>query len=245
MIVAFFSDVHANLPALQSALEVAERFGAERLVLAGDAVGDGPQPAEVIELLRERRVEAIRGNVDRKVLRAAARGAKRKKTKESKGSKQRQNRVWTAAQLSAEQMDWLKSLPKQGKIGVGGPEVLVVHGSPRGDADAVLPSLTGPGLAGKLEPLNGARPAVLVCGHTHVPFAREIEGTLVINCGSVGRPADGDPRGSFALVDFQPQGRIHCRIIRFAYPVERVVEELRARNVPGPTPKEYERGVKS
>lgn len=245
MIVAFLSDVHANLPALRAALDVAERYGAERLVLAGDVVGDGPHPAEVIELLQAKQVEAIRGNVDRKVLRAARRKQKKSESgKAAKESGQRQNRTWTAAQLSADHLSWLKSLPKQGTVKVGDRRVLVVHGSPLGDADSIYPSLTAIGLAGKLEPLQTEPPGVLVCGHTHVPFAREIEGTLVVNCGSVGRPADGDPRGSFALLDFGDSGSIRCQIIRFAYPVEQVTEALRTRNVPGPSAKEYERGIK-
>lgn len=243
MIVAFFSDVHANLPALRAALDVAQRYGAERLIVAGDLVGDGPFPAETVELLRATQAEAIRGNVDRKVLRAA-RGKRKQSESGRKEGKQRRNRRWTAAQLSADQLSWLKSLPKQGVVRVGETRVLVTHGSPLGDADSVYPSITPVGLAAKLEPLETERPAVLVCGHTHIPFARDMAGTLVVNCGSVGRPADGDPRGSFALLHFGDGGGIRCQIIRFAYPVGEVVDALRARSVPGPSAREYEQGIK-
>ena len=68
MRVAFLSDIHANFPALCRALEWAQRNRADRVVCAGDIVGHGPHPTEVIRLLVEQNVEAILGNVDRKVL---------------------------------------------------------------------------------------------------------------------------------------------------------------------------------
>ncbi len=43
--------------------------------------------------------------------------------------------------------------------------------------------------------------AVLVFGHAHKPWAREIEGVLFINDGSVGNPKDGDPRATDGLSD--------------------------------------------
>jgi predicted phosphodiesterase len=61
MLIAFLSDIHANLPALRSALAAAGERGAERIVVCGDIVGDGPFPAETVELLRSQRsLAAIR-----------------------------------------------------------------------------------------------------------------------------------------------------------------------------------------
>jgi putative phosphoesterase len=41
---------------------------------------------------------------------------------------------------------------------------------------------------------------ILLFGHTHKPWAREHGGVLFVNCGSVGKPKDGDPRGSFGIL---------------------------------------------
>jgi diadenosine tetraphosphatase ApaH/serine/threonine PP2A family protein phosphatase len=41
---------------------------------------------------------------------------------------------------------------------------------------------------------------VLVFGHTHKPWVHEFGGVLFVNCGSVGKPKDGDPRGAFAIL---------------------------------------------
>jgi putative phosphoesterase len=246
MKIAFLSDVHANLPAVEAALAVAARVGAEGVVVAGDLVGEGPHPVEVIAAVRERGALCIRGNVDGQVLELALGGKKLKKM-ERGGKRQKRNRAWTALRLreAPESLEWLAALPAELRLEVEDRELLVVHGSPRGDTDYIFPSLTPAALAGKLEPLGDYRPSVLVCGHSHVPFAREVDGVLVVNCGSVGRPADGDPRGTMAVVDFGGPEGTHVQLVRFGFPVERVIADLAERGVPGMDPEEYRLGVKS
>ena len=237
--LAFLSDVHANLPALRAALADAERRGAEVACVAGDLVGDGPHPAEVIDLLRERGVPVIAGNVERKVTSLAAQG--RKALVELQEKKKRGNLAWTALQLDRERLAWLAALPPSLELGHGGVRTLVVHGSPLGDTDYVFASITTVGIAAKL-----TDPAVdvLVCGHSHVPFARRVRGVLVINCGSVGRPSDGDPRGSYALAEFRSGRAPTARIVRFAYPVDEVARAIAVRGAPGIDPAEYLHGLK-
>lgn len=245
MRVAFLSDIHANLPALEAALRVVDHLGAERIFVAGDLVGDGPHPAEVVAALRNRDAECIRGNVDRDVLALATSGKKLGKLLRETG-KQKSNRAWTALRLRErpDELAWLAALPAERRVTLGSFETLVVHGSPRGDTDYLYPSLTPAALAGKLEPLEGFSPDVLVCGHSHVPFARRIAGVLVLNGGSVGRPADGDPRGTLAIVDFPEAGSPRPGLVRFAYPVDDLLDDLTARAVPAIDPQDYRLGVK-
>lgn len=244
MKLALLSDLHANLPALRAALELTERLGADRVVVAGDLVGDGPHPVETIEELRGRGALCIRGNVDRQVLKLAL--GQRKLKKPARGRGRRANRAWTALRLreSPESLEWLAALEPEASVPVGSASVLVVHGSPLGDTDYLYPSLTPVALAGKLEPRGGERPTVLVAGHSHIPFAREVDGVLVINCGSVGRPADGDARGSLALVDLADPEGVRARLVRFGYPMEPLLQALEERGVPGTDPDEYRLGVK-
>ena len=246
MRVAFLSDVHANLPALEAALQVAERCGAGRVVVAGDLVGDGPFPVEVVELVRARGLECIAGNVDRRVAELALEG--RKLGKEIRATKkQKSNRAWSALRLrgAPTALEWLDALPGALTLPIDGHEALVVHGSPLGETDYVYPSLSPAGLAAKLAPLDGPRPDALVCGHSHLPFARRVDGVLVVNCGSVGRPADGDPRGTLALVDFEPGAAPAATLVRFTYPIARLLAAFADRDVPGIDPDELARGVKS
>ena len=213
MRVAVVSDIHANLPALQAALADIGRLRADRVIVAGDVVGDGRQPEEVVALLRRRGFPAIRGNVDRKVAEAAALSGK--ELAERAAKKKTAELLWTARQLDRADLEWLRRLPETLALRLGGARVLVVHGSPLSDTDYIYPSLTPHALAAKL---GAARPDVLVCGHSHVPFARRISGTTVVNAGSVGRPVDGDPRGSYALLEITAGRAPRGRIVRFSFP---------------------------
>jgi len=236
MRVALLSDVHANLPALAAALRLTERLGTRRVVVAGDIVGGGPHPAEVVNVLRSRNVAAIRGNVDRKVVALAG---DRRRAKERLAAGKGANPAWTALQLGEDEVTWLGALPAQLDLEVAGLRVRIVHGSPASDEEPLYPSLTAPALRSRLA---GDAPDVLVCGHTHVPFVRRVAGVLVINCGSVGRPYDGDPRGSIALLHAEG-GRGRGRIVRFAYDTGAVGDDMQSRGVPGIAPDAFARGV--
>lgn len=238
--LALISDIHANLPALEAVLAAVRRAGVDTVVVAGDVVGSGPHPAEVVEILAETGSEGVRGNVDRKVL-ALAEHPKRLGDLIAEG-KRRANYAWTAQQLPPAARQWLAALPPQLRFRFGEREVLVVHGSPLNDSDYLYPSLTAAGLAVRLGGMEA--PGVLVCGHSHIPFVRAVGRTLVVNCGSVGRPVDGDPRASFALLETTREGRLRGRIVRVAYEVERTTAAVRARGVPAALPEEYRRGVK-
>ncbi len=239
MRIVFLSDIHGNFPALCKALELAQRNRADRVVCAGDVVGHGPHPTEVVRLLVEQRVEAILGNVDRKVLGLLQAPKKLKKRLEKKTHAPA---AWAALALGDAERAWLGGLPKELRFSAGGADVWVVHGSPLSDTDHIYPSITAQALAAKL---GEARPRVLVCGHTHIPFTKRVAGVRVVNCGSVGRPFDGDSRGALALCDFPGEGQMHCRIVRFAYPVESVIADIQARGAKGIAPQDYRTGTKT
>jgi diadenosine tetraphosphatase ApaH/serine/threonine PP2A family protein phosphatase len=207
------------------------------VVIAGDLVGRGPNPVEVLRLIRGRGFPVIRGNVERKLLESRPGSAKQGSAKSLK-----KNLRWTADCLGASEWKFLEALPAEIRLDFAGCHVRVVHGSPTGDEDYVFPSITAAALAARL---GAERPDVLVCGHTHLPFTRSLAGVRVINCGSVGSPYDGDPRGAFCLADFAPNTPMRSRIVRFEYPVERVMDDLTARRVPGPDPLTYQYGVRS
>src|SRR5687767_207147 len=100
MRIAFLSDIHANLPALDAALAAAEELGASRFVVAGDLVGDGPFPVETVARLRARGAECIRGNVDRQVLELARDEKEKKLRKRAEAADgQKSNRAWAALRL--------------------------------------------------------------------------------------------------------------------------------------------------
>jgi putative phosphoesterase len=239
MLTAFISDIHGNLPALESAFADAKKRGASRFFCAGDMTGYGPFPDEVCNFLQKHRIPAITGNYDQKVIDVARHGSTA-----AQDMKEKKQRIlfWTVEHLSRGTHNYLSNLSESMDIQLSsGQKILVVHGSPVSQDDAVYPSITNRGLAVKL---GDARPDILVCGHTHIPFLKRISGILVVNCGSAGHPVDGDPRPSYALVragrGLAPSGRI----IRFDYDRNRTAVALEATSLPKGLRKDFAEGIK-
>ncbi len=60
--IAIFSDIHANLPALQAVLKDLDQRGIKERYCLGDLVGYGTFPNEVIELIRDKQIPTVMGN---------------------------------------------------------------------------------------------------------------------------------------------------------------------------------------
>lgn len=226
---AFFSDVHGNLPALVSLFERLDTLGVDHVYAAGDYVGFGPLPAETLKTLRARNVIAIQGNCDAGV-------AAWRETAAGAGDPVA---AWTARRLDRASRQWLGALPPRHAFTLAGHRVLVVHGSAVSATDGITAALTVGGLE---EKLGNESADLLVCGHTHLPFVKVVAGVTVVNCGSAGRPLDGDPRGSFALVEIPPHGEISAQVIRFDYPVEELVAEIEQLHPPRVRAADYRLG---
>src|SRR5438132_108135 len=119
MRLAVLSDVHSNLPALQAVLADVDRVAPDGIWVAGDLVGYNPWPNEVLEILRERHVRAIRGNHDR-----AAIGGETFRFNELAAEAIR----WTRVHLAPAGVGYLKEL--EDPTGIRMPEGLVAmyHG---------------------------------------------------------------------------------------------------------------------
>jgi predicted phosphodiesterase len=133
--------------------------------------------------------------------------------------------LWTIAVLKRKNREYLLGLPADRELEVEGIAIRLVHGSPHGSFDAMYPSLTSQTLRAWF-PAGEPRPDLLVGGHTHVPFARTMEGMVIVNAGSVGRPFDGDPRASWALLELE-KGDARARIRRVGYPVAETVRAMK------------------
>ena len=74
---------------------------------------------------------------------------------------------------------------------------------------------------------------MLVFGHTHKPWIHEYGGVLFVNCGSVGKPKDGDPRAAFAILELDGTGQVRVSIERVPYDAEAVAREVAAAGLAG------------
>jgi predicted phosphodiesterase len=111
---------------------------------------------------------------------------------------------------------------------VGTTDVHLVHGSPRKVNEYLFEDKP----ARLYERLAAAETGqVLVFGHTHKPWVRSYGGVLFVNCGSVGKPKDGDPRGAFAVLTATPDG-VDVSIERVEYDAAAVAGEIAASGLP-------------
>jgi diadenosine tetraphosphatase ApaH/serine/threonine PP2A family protein phosphatase len=55
---------------------------------------------------------------------------------------------------------------------------------------------------------------VIVYGHTHRPYTKQVSGVLSVNVGSVGKPKDGDWRACYALLE--PRAPQPVRFVRLS-----------------------------
>jgi putative phosphoesterase len=237
--MAFVSDIHGNLPALEAAVMDAKARVAGKIVCAGDMTGYGPFPDEVCRFLEERRIPSIIGNYDRKVI-----GVTNQGSSAAAGMKQKKRKIllWTGAHLDVRSRRYLAGLPEHMTLRLpGGHHLLVVHGSPLSTDDAIYPSITRRGLEAKA---GGVRPDVLVCGHTHIPFVKRIGGVLIVNCGSAGHPVDGDPRPAYALVNAEKGAVPRGRIVRFEYDRNLTIKALEKTSLPKGLQKDFAEGAK-
>jgi putative phosphoesterase len=226
--VAVITDIHANPPALQAALARVDELGIERVDCGGDLVGYGPHPNEVCGLIAERAIPTIYGNYDYAIARDLDDCGCAYITPHDRELGQ-QSVAWTLEHTDQRSKDFMRELPFDLRFRLGERELHLVHGSPRKVNEYLFEDKP----ARLYERLAGAEDAdALVFGHTHKPWIHTFGGVLFVNCGSVGKPKDGDPRGAFAVLDRDDAGQVRARIERVAYDAEAVAREVAAAGLP-------------
>src|SRR4051812_27864497 len=225
---AVITDIHGNLPALEAALARIEELGIEQIYCGGDLVGYGPHPNEVCGLIAERAIPTIYGNYDYAIARDLDDCGCAYITPHDRDLGQ-QSVEWTLQHTDQRSKAFMRELPFDLRFAVGDTQVHLVHGSPR----KVNESLFEDKPARLYERLAAAEndPA-LVFGHTHKSWVHDYAGVRFVNCGSVGKPKDGDPRGAFAVLR-PAAGTVEVTIERVAYDDAAVAHEMRAAGLPG------------
>lgn len=216
--IAFISDLHSNLEALETALHDIDAQGVETIVCLGDVIGYGASPFEVCTLVQERCKVTLQGNHDAALL----------DDQDAIGFNERALRAidWTRHKLDPEKeehwpiWDWLGSLVPSMELAPNGyEEMQIVHASPREPlAEYLMPTLAADSDR-VLANFKAAHHRLTFYGHTHHPgsfaegdpFQRAVDHDAVlkfrpdsrylINVGSVGQPRDNDARLCYALYD--------------------------------------------
>jgi putative phosphoesterase len=225
MKAALLGDVHGNLPALKAVLEHLHAQDAGVIWNIGDFVGYGPFPNQVVSYFRKQEILSIIGNYDQTVLniydKSTAWMGKRIPEK-------RTAFFWAAEHLSEKNKHYLASLPEQRRFQEEGNDILLVHGSPADIAEHLVPDTPDSRLR---ELADRTKADVIIFGHSHLPFARKVNGTWFINTGSVGRPDDGDPRACYAVLELTRE-RFSVTHFRVPYDVATTVKAIRRHELP-------------
>jgi predicted phosphodiesterase len=177
----------------------------DHLICLGDIASLGPQPREVIALLRQLQIPIIMGNHENYLLNPHL--------TESHHPWLRDSELWCLSQLTAEDLNYLRSFPAQLSYDIGqNGSVLCFHGSPRSNEEFLYPTASPELLDGVFA---GYSAHLFVGGHTHVQTVRQHKGVTFLNPGSVGMPFEFPRRGSeqhglrraeYAIVDMTAAG---------------------------------------
>jgi putative phosphoesterase len=226
-----FGDIHANIAALEAVFEdMDERdLTGERYCL-GDLVGYGTFPNEVVEFVRSRSIPTIKGNYDQGVGNDSddCGCAYDTEVEQRRGD---QSIAWTNEEITEENRTYLDELDAQIEFDLGDLRVVLVHGSPRRINEYLYEDRPDSSFERLLDSVDAD---VLVCGHTHLPYHRELpSGRHVVNAGSVGKPKDDDPRACYAELAASGED-LDVQFHRVEYDVESMATAIEDSPMPDP-----------
>lgn len=227
MKIAIFGDIHGNIDALQAAFDTAMLVNVDKIYHLGDLGGYAPFVNEVINFLIEYKIEGVQGNYDDAVA----------NNKEHCGCKY-ENPIqaemaalsfeWTKKHTSLNSKDYMKNLPFEIIFSCYGKIVKLFHASPtknnlywhRDRSDKFF-----------IDMAKRANADVMIYGHTHIPYRKDIGSKVCINAGSVGKPKDGDIRICVTVVDILSDA-VRTDFMRVPYNVGKVSDAIMKSGLP-------------
>lgn len=246
MKIALFSDIHANLPALEACLKSIEELNPDAIYCLGDLVGYNIWPNEVVNEIRRRRIPTIAGNYDQGIGLMSNDCGCAYKTEAEKDLGQI-SICYTNGIIQPDERNYLRTLPAHIKVEFqlnnDKLNLLLVHGSPRKINEYLFEDRDEKSL---LRILEQADADILCFGHTHKPYHRILPTTSTenqryrhaINIGSVGKPKDGMPTGCYVVLTINSESSINSKdtiqveFVRFEYDVEKAAQAIERSALP-------------
>jgi predicted phosphodiesterase len=217
MRVGIFSDIHANLEALNAVITAYKEEQVDKFLCAGDVVGYGASPNECVDIVRSLTDDSVLGNHDSAV-----------------AGFMDYSFYYEAARkvldlhsvlLTDENMQWLRELPYSRilpKLGLK-----LCHGSPVNEED--FDYIFTADQAYSVLPYYKELEQITFIGHSHLcrvfaltettieeiaqkRFTIEPDRKYIISVGSVGQPRDYDNRASYTIYNTENREFIFKRI---------------------------------
>lgn len=227
--IAVFGGVYSNHLALRAVLDDIAARGPDATWCLGDLGGFGPHPDRSAEILRGSGIPMLRGNYDDAIGHERADCGCGYTDPRDNDFAQR-SYDYTVAHTATGHKRWMRDLPEQHRLVIGGRRVLLCHGSPRRVNEFLWESACSDAF---LEWLCDAHEAdVIVCGHSGLPWHRALpSGRHVVNAGAIGRPGnDGSTAVAYAEIILGEGPVVEFR--RVGYDVEALAQEMEAERLP-------------
>lgn len=227
MKIAIFGDIHGNLKALEAAYRVAVAAKVEKSYHLGDLGGYAPFVNEVVDFLIEHGIEGVQGNYDETVANDREHcGCKYEDPLQEEMANQ--SFAWTKQHASQRTKEYLGNLPFSISFSAYGKKVMLFHATPSKNNlywFEERPEKFFREMASRVDA------DVLIYGHTHKPYRKDIDNKVFINAGSVGRSKDGDPRTCVTIVEITPAD-VKSEFFRVPYDVEGTASAITANGLP-------------
>ena len=255
--IALFSDIHANLPALEAFFKDLDSRKPDAVYCLGDLVGYNIWPNEVIDEVRKRNIPTIAGNYDFGIGRTSDDCGCAYKTDEEKANGTI-SISFTNQIVKDEQRKYLRTLPAHIKVEFqlnnDKLNLLLVHGSPRKINEYLFEDREEKSL---LRIMQDADADIMCFGHTHKPYHRILEINEAngiryrhaINIGSVGKPKDGNSLGGYVLLHINENSGILAKdsikveFIRFDYDIEKAAKAVEDSPLPNAYAESLRKGI--
>ena len=219
MRIAVISDIHSNIYALDNVMSDIKNRNVDMVVCTGDLVGYGTRPNEVIHRINEEKILTIMGNYDDAIgnLKIVC-GCDYPDPKDAQ--KAGLSMHFTSQETTEENKKYLRSLPKEAVLTFNNKTIRFVHGSTR-----VINEYLKENSKEAEEVMNELVEDILVCGHTHIPYAKYYGEKLLVNGGSVGKPKTNKPDANYVIIDIS-DSNVKVEIIEVSYDFEKMAKEI-------------------
>lgn len=216
---AVIGDIHSNIHALESVMKDIQEKDVDFILSTGDMVGYSPFPNEVIDLVRKNKVLSIQGNYDKAIGNSeiiCGCDYKEERQLEMAGL----SVLFTNMTITEKNRTYLRELPKELRLKADGLQILMVHGSHRKINEYLFENSDEVD-----EVTKEIAEDILICGHTHKPYYKVINGKHVINSGSAGKPKHGNPNATYVIMNVI-DNNVSVDIIEVPYDFEKAAKAI-------------------
>ena len=180
-----------------------------------------PYPNEVIDKIRKHKIIVVQGNHDKVIAESKKNCLEEINNMTPLEIQKNASAVYTNWCISDENRDFLKGLSSKVVLEYGNRKIIIIHGSPLRIDEYLFENEEHLTQISEIITED-----IIICGHTHIPYFRNINGKYFINAGSVGKPKHGDSRSTYVVVDID-KDKVSCSIEKVEYDIEQMVQDIK------------------